>query len=30
MEYVNVQARANHVHTVWRTLDGEFIPLAER
>lgn len=30
MEYVNVQARANHVHTVWRTLDGEFVPLAER
>lgn len=30
MEYVNVQARANHVHTVWRTLDGEFVPVAKR
>ncbi len=30
MEYVNVQARANHVHAVWRTLDGEFIPVANR
>ena len=30
MEYVNVQSRANHVHTVWRTLDGEFIPVAKR
>ena len=30
MEYVNHQGGANHVHTVWRTLEGEFIPIASR
>lgn len=30
MEYVNVQAGADHVHTVWRTLEGEFVPILER
>lgn len=30
MEYVNFQGGANHVHTVWRTHDGEFLPIASR
>lgn len=30
MEYVNVQAGGNHVHAVWRMLEGEFTPIAAR
>jgi hypothetical protein len=30
MEYVNFQAGATHVHTVWRNREGEFIPIAGR
>ena len=30
MEYVNFQGGANHVHTVWRNREGEFLPIAGR